>query len=230
VPGRMLRNQRVIDSTELPFKIEVEHYMVNSVLLNKPGLHLAKKGFGKQHLAKDVPEVSGVDQEQRVDMPSVYVHLRDHKDNDLQTWLFSTWLDTPQRIKIDDKEYLVTLRFKQKTRDFTLRLDQFDHKLFPGTEKPKDFRSYVHISDPADGVERDVQIYMNAPLYYKGETFYQSSWTTDIMTGKADGTVLQVVRNPGWLLPYVSCGVVGIGLLIHFGLTLYRFVERRAVA
>jgi hypothetical protein len=39
------------------------------------------------------------------------------------------------------------------------------------------------------------------------------------------------VRNPGWLLPYVSCGIVGLGMLLHFGLTLTRFVnrERRTV-
>jgi hypothetical protein len=37
---------------------------------------------------------------------------------------------------------------------------------------------------------------------------------------------LQIVRNPGWLMPYISCAVVGIGLLVHFGMTLFRFVER----
>jgi len=115
--------------------------------------------------------------------------------------------------------------FKHTTRKFNLRLDNFEHKVFPGTEKPKDFRSYVQLIDPEENVDRPVQIYMNTPLYYQGETFYQSSWTTD-MHNKANGTVLQVVRNPGWLMPYVSCGVVGIGLLIHFGFTLYRFVLR----
>jgi hypothetical protein len=74
-----------------------------------------------------------------------------------------------------------------------------------------------------------VEIYMNAPLYYRGETFYQSSWTTDPRTGKADGTILQAVRNPGWLLPYLSCAIVGLGMLVHFGLTLFRFVDRRIV-
>lgn len=49
------------------------------------------------------------------------------------------------------------------------------------------------------------------------------------MTHKADGTILQVVRNPGWTMPYLSCLIVGIGLLYHFGITLYKFIDRRVV-
>jgi len=37
-----------------------------------------------------------------------------------------------------------------------------------------------------------------------------------------------VVRNPAWQLPYWSCAVVALGMLIHFGLNLANFLERRA--
>ena len=47
--------------------------------------------------------------------------------------------------------------------------------------------------------------------------------------GLTPNSVLQVVHNPGWALPYLSCAIVGFGLLIHFGQTLYRFLQRRAV-
>jgi hypothetical protein len=67
---------------------------------------------------------------------------------------------------------------------------------------------------------------MNAPLRYRGETFYQQSWLKDAR-GAANGTVLQVVRNPGWLLPYISCAIVCLGMMIHFGLNLTKFLERR---
>jgi ABC-type transport system involved in cytochrome c biogenesis permease subunit len=40
--------------------------------------------------------------------------------------------------------------------------------------------------------------------------------------------VLQVVRNTGWMIPYVSCAMVGIGLVLHFLGTFLRFVERLA--
>ena len=39
-------------------------------------------------------------------------------------------------------------------------------------------------------------------------------------------SVLQVVENPGWLLPYVSCIVVGAGLAIHFLFALFRSLKR----
>ena len=42
------------------------------------------------------------------------------------------------------------------------------------------------------------------------------------------GSVLQVVRNPGWLLPYLSCAVVSLGMLIHFGINLSRYLRRLA--
>ena len=129
---------------------------------------------------------------------------------------------------MDGKKYKVLLRFKETTRPFSMHLNDFQHKVFPGTEKPKDFHSYVTLIDPNDKLERQEEIYMNHPLYYNGETYYQSSWMTDV-NGKANGTVLQVVRNPGWLLPYISCGIVGFGLLIHFGITLFRFCNASKV-
>ena len=43
-------------------------------------------------------------------------------------------------------------------------------------------------------------------------------------------TILQVVRNPGWLIPYISCALVAIGMLVHFGIYLTQFLLRRAAA
>ena len=63
---------------------------------------------------------------------------------------------------------------------------------------------------------------MNQPLRYAGKTFYQASY------GKGDTlSILQVVTNPGWLLPYISCSLITLGLLFHFGFTLFRALQRR---
>lgn len=226
VPAHRLRAGAVIDEEKLPFKLEVIDYMVNSELKQAPGNKEATMGYGKQHVADKRDEVSGVDTNQRFDAPSAYVKLFDKAGKELGTWLFSLHFD-PQRIEIDGKKYDVALRFKQRERDFSIHLTRFDHKVFPGTNTPKDFHSYIVLKDPEEKVDREEEIYMNHPLYYRGETFYQSSWTTDPLTQKADGTILQVVRNPGWLLPYLSCALVGIGMLVHFGAMLYKFVDRR---
>ena len=68
-------------------------------------------------------------------------------------------------------------------------------------------------------------IFMNQPLRYGGKAFYQASF------GKGDTlSVLQVVENPGWLLPYVSCVLVGIGLVVHVSLGLRRALGKRRAA
>jgi hypothetical protein len=64
---------------------------------------------------------------------------------------------------------------------------------------------------------------MNQPLRYDGKAFYQSSF------GKNDTlSILQVVENPGWLLPYLSTVLVTVGLLVHFGISLRRGLRRAA--
>jgi hypothetical protein len=39
--------------------------------------------------------------------------------------------------------------------------------------------------------------------------------------------VLQVVENPFWLTPYISCGIVTLGLAIQFISHLLIFLKRR---
>jgi len=72
------------------------------------------------------------------------------------------------------------------------------------------------------GEEREMLIYMNNPLRYAGETYYQASFDPD-----NQGTVLQVVRNPGWLTPYFSCVLVAAGLGVQFMSHLVGFAAKR---
>jgi len=113
------------------------------------------------------------------------------------------------------------MRPRREYLPYTLRLKQFRHDRYPGTDIPKNFSSLVQIDNPARGEQRDVLISMNQPLRYGGKAFYQASF------GKNDTlSVLQVVENPGWLLPYVSCILVGAGLILHFMLALFRSLKR----
>ncbi|MBI1832075.1 MAG: cytochrome c biogenesis protein ResB [Planctomycetes bacterium] len=229
ISSRRLYEGAVVEHDKVPFKIEVTEFMANTKLLDNAKNRKADKGFGRVHVAEPVPEVSGVDPKQTVDLPSIYATLTTRDGKPLGKWLFSTRFGDPQWLEVDGKKYQVILRFKQSTLDYNLHLTDFKHDVFAGTQTAKDFHAYVRLIDPTTQTDRPVEIYMNSPLYYRGRTFYQSSWTTDERTGKATGTILQVVSNPGWLLPYISCGIAGIGLLIHFGITLYRFLGRRTV-
>ncbi|HVE13424.1 MAG TPA: hypothetical protein VNI01_08535 [Elusimicrobiota bacterium] len=66
---------------------------------------------------------------------------------------------------------------------------------------------------------------MNNPFRYRGSTFYQASF------GKGDTqSILQVVQNPGWRLPYLSCALVALGLLTQFLMHLRGFRAEQARA
>ena len=62
---------------------------------------------------------------------------------------------------------------------------------------------------------------MNHPLRFDGETFYQQSFANNDKT-----TVLQVVHNNASPLPYIACIIGGLGLVVHFGITLISFLRR----
>ena len=83
-----------------------------------------------------------------------------------------------------------------------------------GTTIPRLFSSLVTVDDDVKNESRNVLISMNKPLRYRGLTFYQASFAKDETV-----SVLQVVKNPGWLFPYVALVIVIIGLLVQF---LYR--------
>jgi len=86
------------------------------------------------------------------------------------------------------------------------------------------------LANPRTGENREVEIYMNRPLRYAGLTFYQYQMDAGEMArqaGHAPSSVLQVVRNPSWLTPYIGCAMVAIGLVIQFTMHLVGFVSKR---
>jgi len=224
VPGRLLRKPgAVVSNDELPFDVEVVQYMVNSVLKDEvEGPNPADAGFGKETVAIEIPEESGTSTKQKVETPSAYLKLRGKDGKDLGTWLMSVRLKS-QPITVDGKTYSVGLRNKRSYKPFSLELIEFRFDRYPGTNKPRNYSSLVRLRDEERGDDREVLIKMNDPLRHRGETFYQASF--DEETEKT--TVLQVVRNPGWLMPYFSCAIVSAGMVVHFGIHLLGFLRRR---
>jgi len=212
---------------DLPVDIRVEEFMPNSTIEKPDGReNRATAGAGLTNLLVRRREVAGADTEQRVDMPSAYVTLlKKGTDESLGTYAVSLFL-SEQPVVIDGVTYDLALRFKRYPKPYTIHLIEFRHDKYLGTEKPKNFSSRVVLLDPDNGVQREVVISMNNPLRYRGETFYQGGF--DPRTGTT--TILQVVKNPGWLLPYVSCVLVSFGMILHFGIYLTQFLLRRATA
>lgn len=136
----------------------------------------------------------------------------------------------PQAVTVAGRVYTFELRPERVYLPFALTLLKATHTVYQGTDIPRDFRSRVRIQNVRTGEDRAVEIYMNAPLRYDGLTFYQYQMTAGDMAVQAGATpssVLQVVRNPGWLTPYIGCGLVAAGLLWQFTLHLAGFLSRQ---
>jgi ABC-type transport system involved in cytochrome c biogenesis permease subunit len=234
--SRLQHAEGRISHPDLPVDVAVVQYMVNSKMRDpEPGLkNPATAGLAVQPkttlIAVNAPEVSGVDPNQNVDIPSAYVTLyRKGTDQALGTYLvtvFYSFLPAKpvDKLQLDGKTFDLSLRFKRYYKNFGVELVKFRFDRYPGTQKAKNFSSDVIVYQNGEKV-REQTIRMNEPMRFEGETFYQQSFERSERT-----TILQVVDNPGWLLPYVSCTMVGLGLVLHFSLMLLSFLRKPRAA
>lgn len=216
IPESRLRAGQPISDPQLPFDVTVDRYFKNSVMV--------KRADGQGFEAKEAPEVSGTSvNEGNVDMPAALVTLyKKGTKESLGSFTAAIWLKANHSLKLDGKPYAMALRFARSYKPYSVFLKDFRFDRYPGTDIPKNFESTVRIVDDEQHVDREVRIWMNHPLRYRGETFYQASYKPD-----ESGTVLQVVQNPSWLIPYISCVMVTLGLLLQFGFSLSRSLRRR---
>ncbi|HYP18093.1 MAG TPA: cytochrome c biogenesis protein ResB [Opitutus sp.] len=143
-------------------------------------------------------------------------------EGSLGTYVVSTHLAPSQTLAYAGRTWRLGLRFERNYKPFSLTLLKVTHDIYIGTDIPKNFSSRVRIATPDGRDDREVLIYMNNPLRYAGLTFYQYQ-----MNSEAATSVFQVVRNPSWLVPYISCVMITLGLVVQFGIHLAAFINRR---
>ena len=146
----------------------------------------------------------------------------------LGTWLVSSQTSRKQEFRYQDKTYQLAMRFKRYYKPFDLTLLKFAHDRYRGTDIPKNFASRVQIRRASTGENREVEISMNKPLRYNGETFYQAGFDEHNDERERKITILQVVHNPSWLTPYFSCVLVALGMIVQFASHLIGFAKRRS--
>lgn len=214
---------------ELSFALRVKEFAPNSFVqqANQRDKKDEDKVVGTAGIGKDTfilrePVSKGT--ESKLDMPSAYVEIVDPASGDvLDTLLLSTWLDE-QNVVVNGKLYQFDLRFKRAYKPYSLYLNNMVREDYVGTEMARDFSAFLSLADPSTGVRNDdVHIWMNNPLRYAGETFYQA----DFITLNGEGTGIQIVTNQGWMIPYVACMIVAVGMIAQFGQSILRFIDRR---
>ncbi|HTP29435.1 MAG TPA: cytochrome c biogenesis protein CcsA, partial [Anaeromyxobacteraceae bacterium] len=221
VPESLLARGGKVEIPGTPFALVVRGFYQNARLSARSQWDppsLATEGVGANMLATELPPVASDDE---VNESVAYIEpVAGGKSQG--TWLVSNALSAPQSFTLEGRSYQLAMRPRRYYLPYSLTLKKFQHDVYAGTDIPKNFSSLVHLADQGRGEERDVLIYMNQPLRYRGKAFYQASF------GKGDKlSVLQVVENPSWLLPYISCALVAAGLLLHFTLALCRSLGRR---
>lgn len=211
---------------QMTIRAEVRGYFANSTILSRsgqtvpPGAVLATQGLGAGLFAREMPRVA---KDTEGDRAVAWLELFGPQGS-LGTWMVSNAFGQPQPFTFEGRPYTIEMRPRRFYKDFSLSLIDFRHDVYPGTTKARNFSSLVRLADPQSGEDREVLIYMNHPLRYAGLTFFQQGYEGD------KTTILQVVRNPSRHLPYIATAVVGIGLLVQFGISLLQFLERRKTA
>lgn len=243
IPQGLLAKGAEIKHAELPFAIRVKDMFRNSfpggpmVQGSKPRIS-ATKGAGQRLPFDEEPITAKMDDENR---PAALVEIVTDEGS-LGDWTVSTWLTksyyrkylsdnfgaqaasgilAPQQFTHDGRTYQLELRPTRYYKPYSIKLLDFTHARYKGTEIPKDFSSRIHLTDPVEKVDREVLIYMNNPLRYGGETYFQGSFEPGDTV-----SIFQVVRNPAWLTPYLSCILVGVGLIVQFMIHLARFIKK----
>jgi hypothetical protein len=227
VPARTLARENDIQLEGLPFSLRVKKFYENARVERRAGENAtlppaAPSGVGQELTVQPVPPVVKMDER---NLPAAAFEVVT-PEGSLGTWFTALVLDEPQRITVKGKTYSFQLRPTRFYKPFSLTLLKFSHDQYRGTDIPKNFSSRLRVQRAATGEDREVLIYMNNPLRYGGETFYQSGY--DERDPKI--TILQVVHNPSWLTPYLACLLVGVGLAVQFLSHLLRFVRQRTTA
>ena len=225
----------IIHHPELPFDIQVVEYYKHAELTevgekgNDAGKNPATMGLGTRFQAVPLKPSSGASSEGNVDFAAMYVRLlRKDGSGEIGTYLVSQLapiLNLNEMVRVGEKAYDVSLRFRRNYKSYQITLLDVRKDDYVGTSTPKNYSSDVKLVDNSRGVNREIHIWMNNPLRYAGETFYQSGYAGPPQT-QVETTTLSVVTNAGWMIPYVSCMIVIVGLASHFLGTLMRFLRR----
>jgi hypothetical protein len=228
IPEAMLARGETVQNPKLPFRVVVKAYYPNADL-QQPGATAntppsqATQGppFVRQLVPVPLPLTYKEDER---NLPAAYVELIG-ADGSLGTWIVSTQLPVTQHFAYGGRSWKIALRIARHYEPYSLSLLKITNDVFPGSDIPKNFASRVRLQSEDGHDNREVVIYMNNPLRYRGLTYYQ------YQMDKASGvSVLQVVSNPSWKLPYVACAMMALGLVIQFSLHLVGFARKRTAS
>ena len=224
VPANRLIKGQTISLPVSGLQLQVDESYENAALINPnqlPSANYPHLRLGPMAVAVAIPKTYKQNEQNQ---PTAAVTLL--KDGQaLGSWALSSGFPQPVQFKVGSDPFAIVFRPKRYYRPFSVTLEEFKHDRYAGTDVAKNFSSKVRLVDPAAHENREALIYMNHPLWYSDLILYQAGFGNNDQT-----TVLQVMKNPSRLIPYIACGMMALGLVIQFGMHLISFVRRRVIA
>lgn len=238
IPEAALAKKKVITTGEMPFKVKVDSFGANSHVQLVPAKS-PEKGATHELYFAPTNIVTAMDER---NIPTATVSI-ETDEGTKGPFVVANWLGEPRLVESISRQlgsrlpkdfyappsfthkgrtYQLTMRPARYYKPYRVELIDFTHERYAGTSIPKNFSSRVRVKNPATQEDREVLIFMNNPLRYGGETYYQGGFEEGDTV-----SILQVVRNPSWLTPYVACALVGLGLTIQFLAHLIGFAKKK---
>ena len=234
IPVHLLKNGKRIDIPDTDLSVQALEYYPNASIArststdNEAASSLSLDPIGTRGIAQSmqlkVSPLAKTYTDDAINTATAYVEIYDANNDSLGVWLTSNVIDDrfpPQIVQAGDTAYELALRFKRFYHPFRIELIDFKHDKYPGTDVPYNFSSEVYVKDQTGAVKQKSLIYMNHPLRYGGLTFYQASFANEDTT-----SIFQVVKNPGWMLPYLSVLLMGFGMTFQFGMHFLKFLKK----
>jgi len=210
-----LNENQTLQSKGLPFTIAIQDTCDNCDI--RPA---DKTDETRKNLAREIsihPKVTEINKEEN--FSGVTFMLFDKSDTS-EIGTFIALEDVPQDSVFED--YQIKIERRKTDLPFTIALEDFRKIDYPGTRKAQNYQSDLIFKE--NDIHWPVMIEMNQPYRYKGYSIFQSSFD------QKDGTeitVLNIVKNSGRLLPYISTLIIFLGLFIHL---ISRTVRRNKAA
>ena len=223
IPDSFLASKGAVRHPKLPFELSIRKYYPNAALVARNASAPDQEGFPDNGFGAriGIEPVAPASRSGEVNSPGAYIQIT-AEGRHVGTWLVSPLLVDRQTFEYGGHEWEIVLRPERYNLPVSLTLLQVTNDLYPGTSIPKNFASRVRIQGGNGGDDREFEISMNHPLRIGGQTFYQYQ-----MNAPGRVSVLEVVRNPGWMLPYAACVMMGVGLAIQFSQSLVGYLGRR---
>ena len=227
IPASLLKPGKRIEVPNTSLSIRTVRYHGNAEIgratSGSPAESIATRGAAVRMgiIVNPKPETYSED---KINTVTAFVEVIKGEDS-LGTWLVSNVMDErfpPQMVDAGDRSFEIALRFTRHYYPFEIELIDFKHEKYPGTEVPFNFSSEVKVTHQDSTKNQKALIYMNHPLRYEGLTFFQASFANQDKT-----SIFQVVRNPGWLLPYLSVLLMGLGMCAQFGMHFFKFLGKQ---